>query len=282
MSNSDQDQRCFVISPTGEAGSDIRRHADMTLNAIVKPVLADEFGYAVERADESSDPGMITDKMIVDILNNEIVVADMSYLNPNVFYEIGLRHMSEKPIIQMCMTGTKIPFDNSDHRAIGFDPYDWHSQESAKSRLREFVQTIQKDDFSVSNPITRARGHVALTESADEKDRIISDLMSNLSSISQRVNTLELEIAAETLNRRFDVELTDQEVAKLRATGLLQLNERPKLSAASRAKLAVLNPRIGRTNLSDEDDLIALAIEVEEEAKAAGRARSQQPKDGED
>ena len=53
-------QLCFVIGPIGRPGTPERKHADLLLNAVIKPVLqSDDFGYRVKRADEDADPGMI-------------------------------------------------------------------------------------------------------------------------------------------------------------------------------------------------------------------------------
>lgn len=84
---------CFVIGPIGLAGSEMRAHADLLLNLVIKEVLeTPEFGFAVKRADEDADPGMINDRVIQDILNSELAVADLSFLRPNAFYELGIRH----------------------------------------------------------------------------------------------------------------------------------------------------------------------------------------------
>jgi hypothetical protein len=71
----------------------MRAHADLLLNLVIKEVLeTPEFGFAVKRADEDADPGMINDRVIQDILNSELAVADLSFLRPNAFYELGIRH----------------------------------------------------------------------------------------------------------------------------------------------------------------------------------------------
>ena len=90
---------CFVIGPIGKEGSPERKHADLLLNSVIKQVLeADGFGYKVKRADEDADPGMIGNRMISDIIQADLVVADLTDLNPNAFYELGIRHSTEKPL----------------------------------------------------------------------------------------------------------------------------------------------------------------------------------------
>lgn len=130
----DNPKRCFVISPIGDAGSDHRKHADMTLNAIIRPALNEnesETTFCVKRSDESAEIGMITDHVITEILESDLIVADLTFLNPNVFYELGIAHSVEKPVIPIAHCETKLPFDNLGMRAVMFDPTDWHSQVEA-------------------------------------------------------------------------------------------------------------------------------------------------------
>ena len=94
----------LVISAIGDVGSPERIHADMTLNAIIRPALA-ECGITeanVKRADESAEIGMITDHIIMEISDSDLIVADLSFLNPNVFYELGIAHAEEKASHSHC------------------------------------------------------------------------------------------------------------------------------------------------------------------------------------
>ena len=101
---------CFVIGPIGKDGSQERKHSDLLLHSVVKQVLQqEEFDYIVKRADEDSDPGMIGDRVVSDIINAELVVADLTDLNPNAFYELGIRHSTERPTIHIAKAGTALP-----------------------------------------------------------------------------------------------------------------------------------------------------------------------------
>lgn len=86
------DRICFYISPIGEEGMEHRQHADLFLGSIVEPSL-EEFGLSVVRADKIGKPGMTTAQIIEHILRSKLVIADLSYHNPNVFYELCLRHV---------------------------------------------------------------------------------------------------------------------------------------------------------------------------------------------
>jgi hypothetical protein len=180
---------CFVIGPIGEDGSPERKHSDLLLHAVVKHVLQqNEFGYRVKRADEDADPGMVHDRMISDIINSELVVADLTDLNPNAFYELGIRHATEKPTIHMAKAGTVLPFDNFAHRAIFVDLTDWHSIENARNSLAESARAIEEPDYKVSNPITQANASFTMRQSEDPRDRVLADVQERMGVIESKVS----------------------------------------------------------------------------------------------
>jgi hypothetical protein len=173
-----------VVGPIGKDGSPERKHADLLLNAVIKHVLEnDEFGYKVKRADEDADPGMIGDRVITDIIQSDLAIADLTDLNPNAFYELGIRHSTELPTIHVAKSGTALPFDNVAHRTIFVDLTDWNSIEQARGRLADSARAIGKPDYKVSNPITQANASFKMRQSEDPRERLIAELQERLSSI---------------------------------------------------------------------------------------------------
>jgi hypothetical protein len=97
----DPGKMCFVVGPIGAEDSPQRIGADWLLEMIILPVFVDFPQFEIKRADTISEPGMIDAQIINALLNADLVIADLSTLNPNAFYEIGIRHMAQKPIIHM-------------------------------------------------------------------------------------------------------------------------------------------------------------------------------------
>jgi hypothetical protein len=57
-----------------------------------------------------------------DIRRSEVIVADLTGQNPNVFYEMGLAHALGKAIIMIKQKGTPpVPFDLSKHKYKEYD-----------------------------------------------------------------------------------------------------------------------------------------------------------------
>ncbi|MEM7601357.1 MAG: hypothetical protein AAF357_08060 [Verrucomicrobiota bacterium] len=149
---------CFVICPIGPDKSDVRKRSDQWVRHVVRPV-AEEKGYEVLRADEMPDSGVITNQVINAILESPLVIADLSGGNPNVFYELALRHATGKAYIQMIEAGEKIPFDVQVIRTITYDLRDPDNLNTAGATLRRHVESIQKGQ-RVDSPVS-----MALTES---------------------------------------------------------------------------------------------------------------------
>lgn len=148
---------CFYISTIGEEGSDHRNHSDLFLSSLVEPALA-EFKLQVIRADKIGKPGMITSQILDYILNSKLVVADLSFHNPNVFYELCLRHACRLPTVQIIRKSDKIPFDLDQFRTIQIDTTSIFTMvpnlQSYKAEIATQVRAALKDPDSVDNPIS--------------------------------------------------------------------------------------------------------------------------------
>src|ERR1044071_1761259 len=99
---------CFLIAPLGLEGSEIRRRSDLLYRHVVRPAV-ESAGYKLIRADGIDSPGSITSQIINLLATAELVIADLSGLNPNVMYEIGIRHALRLPVIQLASRGDTIP-----------------------------------------------------------------------------------------------------------------------------------------------------------------------------
>ena len=141
---------------------------------------------------------MITDKVISDIYGSDLIVADLSELNPNVFYELGIRHSASKPTIHMALSGTKLPFDNLGHRVIFFDRSDWDNIESAKEQLQAQARLALADGFEVSNPVTQALSARAFHASAKPTEKILAELMGRM----ERIETAKSPSSQSIIARR--------------------------------------------------------------------------------
>lgn len=148
---------CFYVTPIGEDGSDHRKHSDLFLSSIVEPAL-EQFQLKVVRADAIDKPGTITRQIIEYLIKSRLVIADLSFHNPNVFYELAIRHAARLPVVQIIRASDRIPFDLSQSRTIKIDTTDIYSLvprlEVYKSEIASQVRRALDDPDSVDNPIS--------------------------------------------------------------------------------------------------------------------------------
>jgi hypothetical protein len=178
---------CFVIGPIGPDDSPARIHADWLLEGIIEPVMAEFPQFRVKRADQDARPGLIDVQMIDDLLNADLVIADLSLLNPNAFYEIGIRHMAQRPIIHMQLAGEEIPFDVSLYRAIRFSRTRYSELEKARADLKRAVEAVLAEDYRVDNPVVNARGRIKLEEHATSEQQVLIDQMQAMQDRMERL-----------------------------------------------------------------------------------------------
>ncbi len=148
---------CFVITPVGDEDSEQRRHANMVLKSIIEPVAA-ELGLRALRADQIERAGLITQQIFECLAKARVCVSDLSFNNPNAFYELGIRHMCKLPTVQIIRKGDKIPFDVSQGRTIRIDMSDVYSVidsvESARKELKQQLSYSLSGDYKGDdNPI---------------------------------------------------------------------------------------------------------------------------------
>lgn len=155
--NDEQSKRCFIITPIGELNSDIYRKAKGVIESVIRPELEKNGFSDIKSADEISESGMINNQIIRRIIKDDLVVANLTGNNPNVMYELAIRHAVARPIIHICEQGTKLPFDVANQRIIYYVNDMMGSFELSDS-FRKFVEKINYSIYNKDNPICVALG----------------------------------------------------------------------------------------------------------------------------
>jgi hypothetical protein len=183
----DARKTCFVITPIGSAASPTRRSTDGLLAAAIRPVLED-LGYDVVAAHEIAASGSITVQVIQQLIDADLVVANLTELNPNVMYELAMRHAMRKPVVSIAREGTPLPFDLAPERTIFFEE-DYAGLVAFRPQLKSACEATVAET-SPDNPIFRAkRFHVAVEEATDEQ-RVVLEALNRLESRLARVDAI--------------------------------------------------------------------------------------------
>lgn len=135
MANKD---KCFIITPIGDDTDPIRRHIEGIIDAALRPALEDKYDLVV--AHRISELGSITKQIITEIYSAKLVVANLTNRNPNVMYELALRHSLGKSVIMIAEKGTPLPSDIVMERTIFY-------QNDARGviELRESIAAAEKE-----------------------------------------------------------------------------------------------------------------------------------------
>lgn len=185
---------CFVISPIGNTDSNTRQRSDQVLNYVIKPAFK-KFDYEVIRADTISKAGNITTQIIEHLLEDDLVIADLTENNPNVFYELAIRHSTKKPYIQIKDIETKIPFDISGLRTISFDYRYVNSMKICTSEIINQIEYFDQNlDKLVESPVSTAIDFMNLSKNPKEKQflKLVSKLEDKINYINDKIDNSQL------------------------------------------------------------------------------------------
>lgn len=179
---------CFVAAPIGSAGSDTRRRSDRLLEHVFKPA-ALECGYQAFRADEDASSGIITDHVIAHLLNSPMVIADLTERNSNVFYELAIRHMIEKPLVHVIRAGDPVPFDVASLRVLQLADPELENFKQSQQLLCDFIRAAAKEPGR--NPISSAARLEALRSSGDPLKTEMAQMKDQISQLRTLIQNLQ-------------------------------------------------------------------------------------------
>lgn len=189
----EEQKHCFIIGPIGSPDSDIRNAADYFREDIVKATLGDQ--YEVKRADDYSSAGNITSQVIVAIKNADLIIADLTNRNANVYYELGVAHSYVKhviPAINIDVDSSSLPFDNLTERTIHYSFKTVAARNAARQSLAVAVEETLKGD--VSNPVTTALGLAKAAAEGDNTGQLLEQLVRSNNSLELRLETQARQI----------------------------------------------------------------------------------------
>ncbi|NEO42627.1 MAG: methyltransferase domain-containing protein, partial [Moorea sp. SIOASIH] len=177
--------KVYVLMPFSEEFRDVYELG-------IKPA-AERAGAQAERVDEQHFTGNIVAKILSEIERADLIVADMTNRNPNVFYEVGYAHAAGKRVIHITQSADDIPFDLKQF------PHVIYSR-STISKLRDDLGEKLRALLPSSNvhdihgwllEIGRHGNHVQKNKSIDENDAFAATVFEVARGFAYRLRDLE-------------------------------------------------------------------------------------------
>ncbi|MCH7496551.1 MAG: hypothetical protein IH971_01705 [Candidatus Marinimicrobia bacterium] len=137
--------RAFVIMP-------FDKEFDAVYAQFIKPAL-EKLGFEVFRADDIQNQRSILQDIVVSLSESDLVIADLTGGNENVFYELGLAHALQRPVIHLTQDSEEIPFDLKPYRFVSYSTH-FAEIDTARSRLSELASGFLSGGVRFGNPIT--------------------------------------------------------------------------------------------------------------------------------
>jgi len=195
---------CFVISPIGTPGTEKHAKFKEVLDYIIKSgVKASGYTLQVVRADDIDRAGSFIKDILENLYGSYVVVADLTEQNPNVFYELGVRHALSPRTILIAQSVDDIPSDLREYRTIVYDTSAKGAAEFS-ARLKKYLGEMQKEPERPDNPVLDRIGsifenRIALLEK--EKQQLKSDLSAVLQKGVPKQNTTSGTLVTTRVNR---------------------------------------------------------------------------------
>jgi len=133
------DRTCFVIMPIGKTGEpgydgyDERIYTELIPRAVEEA----DMGLTCIRADEISSQDSISQLIVEKLCRCRLAIADLTWPNPNVWYELGVRHSLCAPTLTMSQR-LPLPFDTHDLKC---ETYTW-PEANNDSGNSDFIQRM--------------------------------------------------------------------------------------------------------------------------------------------
>lgn len=137
--------RAFVLMP-------FERQSDQLFDRILCPAL-EKAGMSAIRADSVLDQQSVMRDVVEGIADAALVVAEISQVNANVYYELGLAHGLRKPTVLLTQDISKVPFDLKGYRVLSYSTL-FHEVDELSARLTEIAAEHLAGRVRFGSPIT--------------------------------------------------------------------------------------------------------------------------------
>lgn len=202
--------KAFVIMPFGE-------QFDKIYELFIAETL-DDMDLKFQRADDIKSQQNILKDIIEGISKSDLIIADLTEPNPNVYYEMGIAHALKKPVISLTQDISELPFDLKSYRVIEYSIH-FANIRKAKKELKDLLKEFQSGEMPYSNPVLDFLGKEDLnqitysTHDTHQEDLGFIDHLVEIENFFKELNDVTMGLADSTNDVGFK---TDEATKKIR------------------------------------------------------------------
>jgi len=202
-----EEKKAFIVTPIGKVNTTINDAAKGLIETILKPVLT-EMGFEINNPMEDSSAGSITNQIIGHIVEDNLVVVNLTGLNPNVMYELALRHSTDKPVVILIRRDqlSNLPFDIKDERLIPFNDSLYGVKDLKRLVKKHIDEAMKGKDHS---PVYNATQKISIVKGGSSE----KDMISYMESMKDSIDNLQSEIKAVSNENIRSNTITDSSVS---------------------------------------------------------------------
>lgn len=181
---------CFVVMPFGRDAEEQKWFRGWYEVVIAPAIHASGYEPVLSAGEEQ--PGAINDEIRAHLAFDPMVLVDLGGFekaddpNPNVMYELGIRHALGLPLVIMAWEGQRLPFDVSNQRVIMHDRQ-LLDIEINKRKIVAFVQAASEGKYYKPMDAVGRMATIAAASEALGKDEILSVLVQEVRELKGSV-----------------------------------------------------------------------------------------------
>ncbi|GAG11553.1 unnamed protein product, partial [marine sediment metagenome] len=207
-------KRCYVIMPFSDTKSCTKEEWTEIFEDVIKPAVEESgLGYKCERSRAKREN--IIKGIINDLNTAQAVIADLTDDNPNVFYELGVRHTLQRRTILIAQHEEDIPFD--------LQPYPTIIYKRSPAGVRQLKHEIKGNFKDIEGNPERADNPVADFLAERNIDLLSSAKKANLAKLAALISELSYNIEALDSIRKI---IKESEKARKKGAGFFAATSR--------------------------------------------------------
>jgi hypothetical protein len=190
-STSSRSKLCFVITPPTP---ELRDYAEQVFEFVVTEAV-ESFEYKPIRADYIADIGALAPQVIQHLMQDTLVIADLTGHHPQVIYGLAVRHAARRPVIHLIRSGEQSIFESPTIPTVHVSVGSARDAKRCKQELMSHIERLERDSTTQDTPISTALKRQLLEQSESLLDQRAADILKQVEAIQAVLSGIDERLA---------------------------------------------------------------------------------------